>query len=161
MRIAVLVMGLIFFFILLPLSCTSMVVSSCAATLSGNSQPDTIGMFGGGTFWIAILSAIAAGFVIKLPLVSIIIFSIAFICAIAIPQEFAAYRFVLGIPCLLMAVLSYFGYRELKKGKTRQIKQTTEIVSNTQQQSGKKKCGKCGFDVEEGQNYCRHCGEEL
>ncbi|MCK5848723.1 MAG: hypothetical protein KAH01_05950 [Caldisericia bacterium] len=60
-------------------------------------------------FLASLLSGIAALFVIKKPFVSIIIFTIAAIITII------ASSFVFSFLFLLLAVFSYFGYKELKK----------------------------------------------
>ena len=60
-------------------------------------------------FLASLLSGIAAVFAIKKPFVSMVIFTIAAIISII------ASAFVFSFLLLLLAVFSYFGYKELKK----------------------------------------------
>ena len=175
MRTAVLVIGLVMFVILLPLSCASMTSAGCVDignSILGDSDNGTssdMGSFGAGIFWVALLSAVGAGFVLQYPVISVIVYSISALFALGLPNWSAPYR-ALAIPMVGLAIMSYFGYRELKKKEPKNLK--TGIIKPVESPETKSQlpddqlkstgfCTSCSAPYSKNDKFCGKCGAKL
>jgi len=113
MRIAVIVIGLVLFLLWIPLSCLG-VVASVATEAYHPVLP----------FIIPFLFAVGAGFVIRFPLVSVVIYLITTALAITLispaiedpgDSNLLIAIALLVVPQFSLAIMSYFGYLELKR----------------------------------------------
>ena len=112
MRIAVSVIGLAIFLLLIPLSCVG--VTSAAFESSFQFLP----------MLIPFCIAVGSGFVIRLPLLSMVVFLITAILAATMiilggektdKLDLWIGIAVYALPPYILAIMSYFGYLELKR----------------------------------------------
>lgn len=110
MKIAVLIISL----------CLSLLIGlqSCAVTVGGSLSSDEVTTQGGAVgIFVAFLYIIGAAFALKLPKVSMIVFSVAafFGLVAAVSADFDDMQ-IWGIVSLVLTAMSYFGSREKQEG---------------------------------------------
>jgi len=114
MRIAVLIIGLILMIIIGMQGC----LVGAGGTIFGDEE-----LSGGGGIgmFAALLFGVAAAFVMAKPIVSLVIFILAALLAFLAGTTGFSDMNVWGALALVLAVLSYFGHRELLKKNDRII----------------------------------------
>lgn len=112
MRVAVLIIGLMFFLITGFQSCVGYLAGSGLEAL-GSSEGTILAEVGAVGLLVSFLFLIGSAFVIGIPGISIVAFILAGILGLAISSDFPDMA-VWGALAFVLAVLSFFGRRELR-----------------------------------------------
>ncbi|NLX91904.1 MAG: hypothetical protein GXZ07_10055 [Firmicutes bacterium] len=114
MRIAVLVIGLIFMIIIGVQGC----LVGAGGTIFGDEE-----LSGGGGIgmFASLLFGVAAAFVMAKPVISVVIFILAALLAFLAGTTGFSDMNIWGVLALLLAVLSYFGHRELLRKQEKNV----------------------------------------
>lgn len=166
MRIAVLIIGLL-------LGAVMFLQTFLLNALGQASQDKATEEAAAGGLFMAVLWLVACGLVLPLPMVSVILFSVAGVIGLALSGDFRDLAIWGGIS-IALAVLSFFGWlgkrkqqRELRAERARQLERDQRMETMLQQQSRPQPtsyqipCPSCERLNSSGTRFCGNCGTLL
>ncbi len=162
MRIAVLIIGLV---LTVGMFFQAVIVGGLSSAVNDEATGESaaVGVL------MALLWLISCGFVIPMPRVSMALFAIAGLLGFAASGNFPDLAYW-GGASLVLAVLSYFGYRGKRKADRKEAEREAlmrQVLVAQQAQAGfaapaparmPTACTQCGTIIEAGTRFCPNCG---